>query len=95
MNFKEVCSVFKNEIESLKEWTFFEEGFKMSFLFKNHLEAIKFAENVSLEAISLNIFPEITIKFEKVDVCFNFESESRFLKEVEFAKKIQNLHEMF
>ncbi len=95
MNFKEVCSVFRKEVESLKEWTFFDEGFKKSFLFKSHLEAIKFAENVSLEAISLNIFPEVTIKFEKVEICFKFESDSTFLKEVEFAKKIENLHKMF
>lgn len=95
MNFEEVLKIFQKEFESLSGWTKIHEGFRRSFPFENHIEAVKFAEMVSLEAITYNLFPEVTIKYKNVEIFFPFESETQFLKQVEFAKKVDDISHPF
>lgn len=89
MDIKSLMGVMKKEIEELKEWEFYENIVQRHFEFKNHIDAVKFVEALSLEAISRELFPEIRISFQKVNVIFVNEDEKRFFKNIDFAKKIE------
>jgi len=80
--------IFAKELDRLPDWKKEGGGFKRSFEFKSHLDAVKFVEAVSLEAISRDLFPEIRLTCLSSEISFFPEKESSFLKSVEFAEKI-------
>ena len=71
-------------------WTLTGENVSRSFSFKSHLDAVKFVEAVSLEAISQDNYPEIKLAFEKVEISFPAGTETARFKCADLAKKIEN-----
>lgn len=89
MDIKSLMNVMKKDTEILKNWEFSETVFLRKFEFQSHIDAVKFVEALSLEAISRDLFPEIRLAFQKVDVIFINDDEKRFFQNIDFAKKIE------
>lgn len=87
--YEEVILLVKKEIDNLPGWSLSNNKIAKTFLFDSHINAIKFAEAVSLEAISEEIYPEIKITFEKVELTFLAEKDSDIFKGIDLIKKIE------
>jgi len=89
MNLKALLPYIEKELESFKDWKASENSITKIFLFDSHINAIKFVEAVSLEAISRASFPEIKLSFEKVEIVFFSEKDSDVFNQIDFIKKIE------
>lgn len=56
------------ETAKLDGWKITNDKLFKSYRFKSHLEALKFVEAVSLEAISCDRYPKIVFSFETVEL---------------------------
>lgn len=95
MNPDDLSPGIQKEIESLEGWKFDGSALFKKFSFKGHIDAVKFVEAVSLEAISEDNYPEIRLSLEKVEVLFFQETEAAVYKSIDFAKKINNFSDCY
>lgn len=77
------------ELEGIKGWVVSDCLIKKTFCFNSHIDVIKFVEAVSLEAISSDVYPELKITFEKVDIIFEVEDDLSIYSQIDFIKKIE------
>lgn len=89
MSSKALLPYIQKELENFKEWNASENSIRKIFSFESHINAIKFVEAVSLEAISRESYPEIKLSFEKVELAFFSENDSDVFKQIDFIKKIE------
>jgi 4a-hydroxytetrahydrobiopterin dehydratase len=78
----------KKEFEKLDGWKIKENRLYKCFAFKSHIDAVKFVEAVSLEAIGDDRYPEIKLSFEKVELCLPDEDSRLSQKDYDLASKI-------
>ncbi|MFB3850796.1 MAG: 4a-hydroxytetrahydrobiopterin dehydratase [Acidobacteriota bacterium] len=89
MILKELLPYIEKELENFKDWKASEKSITKAFIFDSHINALKFVEAVSLEAISRESFPEIKLSYEKVELAFFSENDSDVFKQIDFIKKIE------
>lgn len=89
LNLEALLPYIEKELESLRGWKVSEDSIAKNFFFCSHINAVKFVESVSLEAISRESFPEIKLSFEKVEVAFFPQEDSDVFNHLDFIKKIE------
>jgi 4a-hydroxytetrahydrobiopterin dehydratase len=82
-------------IGKLDGWKIKEGRLYKCFVFDSHLDAVKFVEAVSLEAVGEDNYPEISLTYEKAELYLPDPDSSLSQKDFDLARKIDKFSDCY